>query len=563
MAEITAEEKTVNRIMNDDYLIEIPLYQRPYSWNIDHVSELFGDLHSAMGRDDDTHYFLGSIIMISRDNGRHHELIDGQQRLTTLTMLLCVARDLTDDPTDQEKIHKYVAQPADKYEGTTESPRLLVRRRDRNVFNEWVQKRGGTTNVTADTAVGQSDSQQRMAENIELLRDYLKDLTAKQRDDLVSFIVTRCYLIVATTTDRESAYRMFSVLNDRGLNLSPTDILKAEVIGKLPKETQQSATDQWEAYEDALGRDSFRDLFQIICSIYVKDKIHHALQTAFQKSVLDEMSADLFLANVLTPYADAYTELLTSSHLSPSGNQDSTSLIDNSLRHIMRLEDYTVMPPVLAFLRHFGRHSEGAQRFFADMERLAFGLRILRLGVEARIRRYGKIVTEVESAAADKLDSDSLDWELFRLTDEEKDKIMGVLDGPIGEHTLCKQILLVLDSHMSDAGATYDRPNCTLEHVLPKQPSADSEWLTRFPNDTARVKWTQRLGNLVLLSRRKNSKASNYEFSRKRDQYFKSSSVAPFALTVDVLQTTEWTEDILSQRQERLLGALKTRWRLG
>lgn len=130
MAEIKAEEKALRKVLSGDYLIEVPPYQRPYAWTEEQVSELLGDLQAAMDRGSTTPYFLGSIVMIQIDGGKRHELIDGQQRLTTLTMLLCVARDLTSTESDQEQIDKYIAQRADKYEGTDESPRLLVRKRD-------------------------------------------------------------------------------------------------------------------------------------------------------------------------------------------------------------------------------------------------------------------------------------------------------------------------------------------------------------------------------------------------------------------------------------------------
>jgi len=556
MAEIKAEEKTLSKVFGGDYLIEIPGYQRPYSWTTDHVSELFEDLRDAATRADETTYFLGSIIMIRTDDDRHHELIDGQQRLTTLTMLLCVARDLA-PISDRDHIQKYIAQSADKFEGTKESPRLLVRSRDRHIFKEWVQNLGGTLDISASTGQGKSDSQQRMAENIESLRTSLEQLDPAERDDLVRFIVTQSYLIVATTSDRESAYRMFAILNNRGLNLSPTDILKAEVIGGLIEEQQQAGTDTWESLEDDLGRDRFRDLFQAICAIYVKDKIHSALQTEFQEKVLKNMRSDRFIDDVLTPYAEAYSVLVTNTYPSATPGHE----INRVLRNIMSLDDYTVMPPALAFLRYQkGHDADGALAFFRKLERLTFCLRILRVGVEARIRRYAKIVRAIEEAAQNGVGDDELNPDLFELTVKEIHEVLKVLDGPIGEHRLCKHILLLLDGAVTDAGVHYDRPNCTIEHVLPQQPEEKSVWKEEFPDETIQLEWTQRLGNLVLLSRTKNSRASNFDFKKKRDQYFMKSNVTPFALTLDLKDENEWTMEVLTRRQEKLLGILKARW---
>ena len=89
-ARITATEQHLGKVFSDDYFFEIPLYQRPYAWTTDHVDELLDDLLDAMRRDSESPYFLGSIVLIKDEDNPKSEVVDGQQRLTTLTMLLCV-----------------------------------------------------------------------------------------------------------------------------------------------------------------------------------------------------------------------------------------------------------------------------------------------------------------------------------------------------------------------------------------------------------------------------------------------------------------------------------------
>ena len=563
MAEIKAEEKPLSKVFSADYLIQIPPYQRPYTWTIDHANALLEDVRDAQRRDKTAPYFLGSIVMIQTGEGALHELIDGQQRLTTLTMLLCIARDLADDEADKEQIDKYVAQRADKFEGTAESPRLLVRGRDRQAFEEWVQGRGNTLKVEEEAANGKSDSQQRFVENVLSMRKTLEGLSAGERDELVHFIVRRCYLIVAAAADHESAYRMFSVLNDRGLNLSPTDILKADVIGALPEEQRQEATDTWESYEDEFGREDFRTLFQAICAIYVKDKIHQALQTEFQETVFaktdpDKFNPGKFMADVLEPYAEAYRHWRAKdySEVNPS------PAVNQALRNIISLGDHAVTPAALAYLRHVQAGADQALVFFRRLERLAFCMRLMGIGQEARIRRYAKIVRAIEAAARANTGSWDIDPGLFEFSKQDRLAIIAELNGPIGKHRLCKQLLLLLDGAMTDAGASYDWQSCTIEHVLPRNPAPHSPWLTAFPDEQVREKWTERLANLVLLSRSKNAKASNFEFKKKRDQYFKRGKAPPFAITLDVLDANAWSPRVLQARQHKLLGLLKERWEL-
>jgi hypothetical protein len=139
------------------------------------------------------------------------------------------------------------------------------------------------------------------------------------------------------------------------------------------------------------------------------------------------------------------------------------------------------------------------------------------------------------------------------------------LDGDVYAETKTRLFILMrLDEELSDAGATYEREIVTVEHVLPQSPPATGQWVAWFANPEQRAKWVGRLANLVLLGRRKNSEAQNYEFNAKKEKYFSSpkTKVAPFALTTEVLKELEWTPSVLEARQKRLLGVLHNAWRI-
>lgn len=123
-------------------------------------------------------------------------------------------------------------------------------------------------------------------------------------------------------------------------------------------------------------------------------------------------------------------------------------------------------------------------------------------------------------------------------------------------------ILLRLDTLLSGGGANYDYPVITVEHVLPQTPVQDSTWLKWFPDSNDRYQWVHKLGNMALLTRKKNSSASNYEFDRKKQSYFSQGGVSPFVLTTQVLDKKEGTPAIVSARQKQLLGLLENHWQL-
>lgn len=133
---ISAHEYSLSRIFSDEFRYKVPNYQRPYAWEWEHARQLFEDVRDAdrwvspgVVADD---CFLWCIVVVKSDDKPEFELVDGQQRLTTLTMLFCALRDAEhcDDPDGAKKINQYVWQQGDWTQRTEDVVRLSLRERD-------------------------------------------------------------------------------------------------------------------------------------------------------------------------------------------------------------------------------------------------------------------------------------------------------------------------------------------------------------------------------------------------------------------------------------------------
>lgn len=126
-----------------------------------------------------------------------------------------------------------------------------------------------------------------------------------------------------------------------------------------------------------------------------------------------------------------------------------------------------------------------------------------------------------------------------------------------------RPLLLKLDSLLVErhGGAVYDQRIITVEHVLPQTPPEGSEWRQWF-TDEEREEWTHKLANLVLLSRRRNTAASNRPFRQKIDTYLMKDGQTPFLLTQNIRDEFEWTPKVLKRRQRELIDRLGADWRL-
>ena len=553
-AKITATEQNLVQVFGDDYSFDIPLYQRPYAWTDEQVGALLDDLADAMRRDSEAPYFLGSIVLIKSDGDPKSEVVDGQQRLTTLTMLLCVLRDISSN----DELDVFIRQSGNQFRGTKDSFRLTARQRDRIFFEENIQRAHRLEAFLQLDPVAFTDSQKNMFINVTYLSQELRKLNDEERGNLAKYIAQKCFLVVVSASDGDSARRIFSVMNNRGLDLSPTDVLKAVVLDAISDpQSQDDYAVKWEGIEEELGREDFRDLFAHIRTIHRKDKLRESLEKEFQTHVLSDLNsrkAIAFVDDQLEPYADAY-EIVSRPPFESTGD---AARINDLLRHLNRLDNFDWIPPAIAYFRRWTGQTDKLLEFTRNLERLAYGLFIRRANINERISRHSQVIRAIEREDALFEESSPLQLSL-----DEKTDIVRKLDGDIyGQVALRTPLLLRLNSILSEERVSYEHSTISIEHVLPQNPSDNSEWMKWFPDEEERKHWTHRLANLVLLSRRKNARASNYEFEKKKSEYFQRHGTTTFALTTQVVSQSEWTFPVLESRQRDLVGSLKKEWHL-
>ncbi|MCD0483385.1 DUF262 domain-containing HNH endonuclease family protein [Streptacidiphilus sp. ASG 303] len=557
MQQLEAHEVSLHKVFSSDYDFRIPDYQRPYAWDVEQAVQLLSDLEEALERGTGEPYFLGSVVLVKTKGDARAEVIDGQQRLTTLTILLSVLRDLAEDPDLRSDLGRLVTEPGDKVLGLAPKPRLTLRERDAGFFRTHVQAVGSVATLLAlDERTLPTDAQKSVLRNTAALHRVLGDWPEKRRLELVRMLGERTFLVVVSTPDLDSAHRIFSVMNSRGLDLSPTDIFKARIIGALgPEESQESAR-RWEDAEEALGREDFADLFLHLRMVFAMRRAERELLREFQDQVLSRYLADRagsFVNDVVVPYADAYARIRDADYKAAHG----AAKVNAWFRRLQQIDNNDWRPAALWALRHHENDPVWLDRFLRALERLAASMFVRRVYTTPRVTRYAELMRELDAGHGP-------DARSLVLTETEKADTRARLDGDLYLATKTrKYVLLRLDEMLAGrSGVSYDHPVVTVEHVLPQNPKAGSRWQRDF-TDEQRAEWTHRLANLVLLNRAKNSYAQNHDFAEKKAKYFTGRHGASlFALTSQVLHEDKWTPDLLRKRQRRLLGLLAEEWDL-
>ncbi len=556
---IHGSEYPIKKIFSDDFFFTIPRYQRPYSWTTEQSEELYQDLTRAVhdfngSVEEFAPYFLGSILLIKGDDP-HAEIIDGQQRLTTLTMLLSAIRSLMKSAF-AEGLTGFLCEKGNIITNTPKRYRLRLRELDEEFFRTKIQDENGIEVLKTLNDEHLSESQKNIRDNtLGFLRE-LEKLSQSQLQTLTQFIVNHCYLIIVTVSapDLDSVYRIFSVLNSRGLNFSYSDILKSEIITAIPLNEQNKYATKWEELQELLGSEQFETLFSDLRTIKSKKRLNRGMIEEFHEYVyptpFSKLSAQEFIDGTLYPYAHALDNILKANYQYGTSSND-VKAINTMFKWLDQLDYKRWIPPALFyFVKYHRQHQNLVVRFLKDLERLVVSFMICHVPPYKRIDRYCDLLIAIDQER-DLFTADSP----LQLTLSERKEMLHALNGNIyGLHYVCRYVLLRLDAYRAESGASYDYQTASVEHILPQRPAPDSKWYQLFPTKEIHNKYVNRLGNLVLLSRGKNMNAENYDFEPKKEKYFFANKLStPFVLTNELRDTkeySEWTPAVIEQRQK-------------
>lgn len=256
---IDADAMPINLLLtNTKY--QLDYYQREYSWQTQNVSELIDDLISNFfsnykeGDNPDqvpnySHYFLGSII-ISNDNGKRH-IVDGQQRLTTLTLLLIRIYHLLEDDDEKRLLEPLIYSIAGGKKGFNldfqeRQPVMdyLYPKDKRNdeSFMDYLYPKDSRDNRPFEVK-NKSDSVHNIAARYNDIEDYF-EVRGKALSFFVSWLLENVYLVRISALNSRDAYSIFETVNDRGLSLTPTDMLGGYLLSHIEEDDPRNRANE-------------------------------------------------------------------------------------------------------------------------------------------------------------------------------------------------------------------------------------------------------------------------------------------------------------------------------
>ncbi|MEM7766929.1 MAG: DUF262 domain-containing HNH endonuclease family protein [Pseudomonadota bacterium] len=532
--------------------LSMPSYQRSYSWGDREATALLQDLLDAAELDE--LHFIGAIVVNTAGQFNSLEIVDGQQRLTTLTILLCLLRDTETDPAIVAQIQSLIFDDPDPERGEPGNYRLNLNQLDADFFRRRIQTPGEAIKQNLPEDAQLVGSQHRITEAAKAMGTLVERLDLEAKRGLVKTITARCALVRVTVDNRDRGYQVYRVLNTRGREPNSHDIIKTELFetARFDRETANAYSAQWAEYEAQLGSDPLDDLLRQIRALYDRNA-KGDLVSGFKKAVAGKVSPRDFLETEMPAFVAAFIDLNTGR----MGAQAVAKGINDYLNRMRALDHSGWKAPALKFLMERGVDDPAAEDFFWGLERLGYVIQLVVHKREQRVRRYRKVIDAL-------MDDDALfaaDGPLS-IDPEEAFKVRERLTGRFATFSQRRAMALRLNAAVEGGCTLPPEADATVEHVLPRNPPAKSLWLTTWPDTGKRRELCDTLGNFVLLSHEQNRDADRQTYRDKKRVYFGESGETPFALTRDLKEQDAWTAEIVRERTIILASILAQHWKL-
>lgn len=549
----------LNDIFANGRRYKVPDYQRDYSWEEEQWDDLWMDILTVR-RQDVVHY-MGAIVLQDHKN-KSYSVIDGQQRLATLSLIALAVikriQDLIDAGIEAEANTLRKERLLSQYVGEKDAVSLRYANKLELNENNDSFYRGFLVQLR------QPVNPHRLLNSDKLLLkaslyfsqklDELFGATVSGEvlaDFIQNQVAERLMFIQIVVEDQLSAYTVFETLNARGIELTVTDLLKNYLLSLTARSEidKQQAKEQWQRIIRITDLDAFPKFLRYYWNsryeLVRKDGLFKALRnsvtTADQAfALLDDVEK---AAAVYAALENPHDELWV-------GNREIR-------RRVLEMKIFNVTQPYSLLLITYERlrsEFESVLRFCAVIS--------FRYNVIGGLNPNNQEV--VFNRAARKIFEGSISTaaqvaqELKPLYPSDEDFANAFSTKELNTKRykrLARYILYALENQAAATERNFEDETGTIEHVLPENPSEG--WELNFPHQE-QANYIYRLGNLTLLEAAKNNECQNKSFLDKKGIY----QTSQYATTRDIVNYPEWTPSQLRSRQEKLSRWATAIWRI-
>lgn len=538
----------------------VPSYQRDYSWDKDEVEDFWKDLIKCIGQKS---YFLGSMVFKAEKEDDTIIVIDGQQRLATITILLSAIRDLLFKNGAQRDYlsisDHYIIK---EYEGETEVKTLTLNLLNREYFYYCIQLLPDDKNRKQFTDYTKTEKTNKLIKNAYLffkeeISKLISAISPKEKiqylNSLVTHIRTVLRVITITVDTEEEAYLIFETINDRGLELSVADLFKNYLIRKAKSdEDKDEIISMWKEISTLLDdklRAFLRHYWVSKKGEITERRLFSELTTHIEDDNIDVKDFVKEMKDEAINYNSIYN---------PEDGSWQDKEISKLIYEFNILSARQCLPLLLSGLEMFD------EREFKNL-----------LGAVINFTfRYSTICNRHNNVLETKYSDTAIQMRNGKIKDTvnamknlksiypEKAEFENMFAKKKVEGKLGRYILKKIDEEVGQyKGEKPDYNSCTLEHIIPQKP--DEDWKKFFTKMKLKKEdideATYKIGNVTLLDEGLNKKAKNYFFIKKRDESYKNSILW---INQTLKGIKGWDLITIEQRQRQLAELANKIWKI-
>jgi uncharacterized protein with ParB-like and HNH nuclease domain len=559
MSSILLETKTITfgDLLGNSKVYKVPPFQRDYSWKEEQWEELWWDI-CDLDIDEQVHY-LGAVVL-QKLSEKEYIIIDGQQRITTLTILIlsviqCV-QDLIDRKTDEKNNIERKELIMNKYIGTKEPTslayikKLELNKNNNGFYTAYLSELKNPTNSNR-----LNDSDKLLYKSKQYFYNKLQQLSIREKGEtLAKFVNTlseKLYFIQISVEDELKAYTVFETLNARGLQLTSTDLLKNYLFsfGKT-KPDLEIIQIRWSRIIDLIGMNEFPTFLRY----YLNSKNDLVRKERLFKEIKKNVTTPeeiLFLLENLEKKADLYKALKTET-------DEFWNEKPEIKKHIREFGLFKVTQHIPVLLTAFEKFTvDEIQKLLRMLSVIAFRYNVIGgMNPNEQEGIYNKIAMKINKS---ELKNSKDVWSHLKILYIPDDKFKIDFTNKIistkSNKKLVRYILFSIENQVKQSDYDYEGTPATIEHILPE--NYDNEWENIFIEPE---NYLYRIGNYLLLEEKLNTReASNKQFSSKRDIYIKSQYAMTSKLSKDYVL---WNTETIRKRQEEMARFASAIWRI-
>jgi uncharacterized protein with ParB-like and HNH nuclease domain len=560
---LDTSNRTYRQLVGNGLIYSVPRFQRDYSWTATEWDDLWQDIEGLFEEGGEEEHYMGYLVLQSKDS-KNFDIIDGQQRLTTLSILVLAflgnLKKLIEDDLAPEKNQQRLEQLRSTFIGFLDPVTLIPRsklnlnRNNNNLYQTYLVP------LEAAPKRNLKATEHLMRKAYDWFFNAIKQkFSANRRGDAfaqyIDSLSDKLFFTVITVNNELNAYKVFETLNARGVKLSSTDLLKnylfAVVHNHVSDEREMMELDnRWERLVGLIGSESLPDFLRAYWNSKNKFVRHSELFKRIRESISSK--GEVFtLMRDLESNAHIFAAL-------PSSEDSLWSIEQKKYIKTLRMFNVRQLYPLL--LSAYNKFSDVD---FTSLLRsccvISFRYNIIgNLATNEQERVYNRLAVELSSNIIGNLQDLISSLSTLYVSD---DKFRGDFSEKEMRTTqarnkrVVRYILFGIEKHISNNAYDFESDSYNLEHIMPE--SIQEGW--DDIEDRDHDQFVYRLGNMTILNKSVNRDLGNSDFEKKKEKYLESE----FSITQRVAnENSEWSTERIAEHQKWMARQATAIWKI-